>query len=169
MDALKAVLTRRSIRSYSDNPIPKDKIKTLLEAAMSAPSAKNEQTWCFVVLDEKQYLKKIADSHPHADMLRQADKAILVCGDLKKEKTENYWMINCSAATENILIAARGLGIGSCWIGIYPRAERVRMMKEIVELPDHVVPFALVSLGYPTGKHREVNRFDEAKVHYNKW
>ncbi|MEF8878983.1 MAG: nitroreductase family protein [Candidatus Thermoplasmatota archaeon] len=169
MDALEAVLNRRSIRKYSDRSIPKDKINTLLEAAMNAPSAKNEQTWCFVVLDEKQYLKKIAVSHPHADMLKQADKAILVCGDLKREKTENYWMINCSAATENILIAAHGLGIGSCWIGIYPRAERVNMIKEIVELPDHVVPFALVSLGYPDEKHRRVNRFDESRVHYNKW
>ena len=169
MDALKAILTRRSVRKYTDKSISDEIIKQLLEAAFSAPSASNQQPWHFIVIDDRAILGKTKDFHPSAKMLEKAQKAILVCGDLNLEKLKGYWVLDCSAATENILIAARALALGGCWLGIYPRQDRVNHLKKILKLPEHVIPFALISLGYPNEKQEKVNRYNESRIHHNKW
>ncbi len=169
MDALEAIFTRRSIRKYKDEEISEDQIKILLSAAMNAPTAVNQKPWVFIVIDDKELLNKIPAFHPNASMLKNADKAILICGDKKREKIENYWTLDCSAATENLLIAARALELGACWLGIYPRDERIKALKALLNLPDNIIPFSLISLGIPDEESKEIDRFDETRIHYNSW
>lgn len=169
MDAMEAILTRRSARKYTKEPISDDKIQELIIAAVSAPSAGNEQPWHFIIIDDRKILDKIPDFHPHAKMLKDAQKAILVCGDLTLETYKGYWMIDCSAATENILIAARAIGLGACWLGVYPREERMNTLKNMLGLPPNIIPFSLISLGYPAEKQTKVNRYSTSRVHHNKW
>lgn len=166
---MKAILTRRSVRKYTKEPITDDTIQKLIIAAVSAPSAGNEQPWHFVIIDDKKILDKIPGIHPYAQMLKDAQKAILVCGDLNLEKFKGFWMIDCAAATENILIAARAMGLGACWIGVYPREERTRELRNVIKTPPNIIPFSLISLGYPTEKQTKVDRYSKSRVHHNKW
>lgn len=169
MDMLETIRTRRSIRKYLDKPVSEDRIRTLLEAAMMAPSAGNQQDWAFVVIDDRKLLDKIPAVHPFSKMVLQAPVAILVCGDLSKEAHKGYWQQDCAAATQNILLAARALGLGTVWLGVYPRQERVDGLRQLLDLPDHVMPLALVPVGYPAEEHGQVDRYDAAKVHRNRW
>lgn len=169
MDAMEAILSRRSIRHYTNQPIPNEIIKELLRAAMSAPSAGNQQPWQLIVINERQMLDQIPKAHPYSSMLRQASVGILVCGDQKLETNKGYWIQDCSAATQNILLAAHAQGLGAVWLGIYPREERVAALRELLSLPEHVVPLALVSVGYPAEQKPPADRYDAARVHYNRW
>jgi nitroreductase len=169
MDAMEAILTRRSVRKYSKKKISKKIILKLLEAGVSAPSAGDEQPWQFVIIDKRNILDKIMEFHPYSNMLKEAQKAILVCGDLDLETHKGYWMIDCSAATQNILIASRAIGLGACWLGIYPREERIIAIKEILKIPENIIPFALISLGYPGEEQTTVDRLDDFRIHKNQW
>jgi nitroreductase len=169
MDAMEAILTRRSVRSYTSAPIPETLLTKLLRAAMNAPSAGNEQPWHFVVIRDRAILEAIPGFHPHATMLRAAAAAILVCGDLQLEKFKGFWVQDCAAATENILIAARALGFGAVWLGLHPLEERVNRMQKLLVIPDQVVPLSLVSLGYPKDEPRPADRYQPARIHYDRW
>jgi nitroreductase len=170
MDVIEAIATRRSIRRYKrQTPISDEMMHTLLDAGFSAPSAGNQQPWHFLVIDDHKLLTVIQTFHPSAKMLTEADKAILVCGDLNLEKFKGYWMIDCAAATENILLAAHGLGLGSCWLGIYPREGRVAGMKKLFHLPHHIIPLAVISLGYPAEEKPRETRYTKERVHHNTW
>jgi nitroreductase len=169
MDAFENILTRRSIRKYSKKPISKEILQNLLKAASCAPSAGNQQPWQFIVIDDRTILNVIHTFHPSAKMLMEAEKAILVCGDLHLEKFKGYWMIDCAAASENILLAAHAQGLGACWLGIYPREGRVAGMRKLIHLPTHVIPFALIALGYPAEEKSSEDRFNASRIHYNKW
>lgn len=169
MDAIEAILTRRSIRKYRPEEVSSKTIEALLRAAMAAPSARNTQPWAFVVIDDRATLSAIADFHPHAKMLRQAAVAILVCADTTRQPLEGYWLQDCSAATQNILLAAHALGLGACWIGIQPRPEREAFMRDLMALPAHIRPVALVSLGWPGEEKGSADRFDANRVFKNKW
>jgi len=166
---MKAILNRRSIRKYTDQPVPERLLIELLEAAMCAPSAGNEQPWQFVVIDQRGILDEIPKFHPYAAMVAEAPVAILVCGDLDKDLHRGYWVQDCAAATENILIAVQDKGIGAVWVGVYPREDRVQAMRALLGIPDSVVPFALISLGYPAEEKPPANRFDAGRIHYNGW
>lgn len=169
MDVMEAISTRRSIRKYLKDPVPEEAIKAVIGAAMSAPSAGNEQPWHFVVIDSRADLDKIPSFHPHSLMLREAQVAVLVCGDLSLEKHAGYWTQDCAAATQNMLLAAHSLGLGAVWLGVYPREERVRGLRELLHIPDTVVPFSLVPLGYPAEEKPRADRFNEARIHRNGW
>jgi len=169
MDTFEALLTRRSIRKYQKKSIAKEVIQDLIKAACHAPSAGNQRPWQFIVLNERRLLNVIHTFHPSAKMLMEADQAILVCGDLNLEKFKGFWMIDCAAAAENILLAAHAAGLGACWLGIYPREGRMAGMRKLLRLPANIVPFALVSLGYPAEKKSLEERFDGSRIHYNKW
>lgn len=166
---MEAILARRSIRRYTDRPVPDQVIKELLEAAMSAPSAKDERPWHFVVVRDRKVLDEIPHHHPYAQMLKQAPVAIVVCADLRLDKCDGFWVQDCSAATENILIAAQAKGLGAVWVGIYPVEDRVRAMRRILGMPEHVVPLALVPVGYPAEHKPPANRYDTARIHYDRW
>ena len=169
MNTIEAIITRRSIRKYKTQLIEKEKVNKLLEAGMYAPSARNEQPWHFLVIDERELLNKIPSVHPYAGMLKEASVAIMVCGDTNIEKSIEYNAINCSAATQNILLAAHDLGLGACWLGVYPREERVKGLVEMFDLPPNIIPISLVSIGYPAEDLAAPNRYIEERVHYNLW
>jgi nitroreductase len=169
MDTMDTILTRRSIRKYKKKTISDEILQKLLQAAFSAPSAGNQQPWHFVILDDRKILNVIHTFHPSARMVTEADKAILVCGDLNLEKFKGYWMIDCAAAAENILLAAHSLGLGACWLGIYPREGRVAGMRKLLQLPTNIIPFALISLGYPAEIKAKEERYNKTRIHQNKW
>jgi nitroreductase len=166
---MQAILNRRSIRRYTEKPVSREIIKELLEAAMSAPSAGNEQPWQFVVIDDRQVLAEIPKIHPHAWMVKDAPAAILVCGDLKREVHKGFWVQDCSAATQNILITVAEKGLGAVWVGFYPEEDRVTAARKLLGIPEYVVPLALIPVGYPAQELPPANRFDTTKIHYNTW
>ena len=137
MDAFEAILSRRSIRKYNKKPVSDQIIKKLLEAAMSAPSAGNEQPWHFININDPQILSKIPSFHNHGQMLKEASIAILVCSDTHLDKHNGMWIQDCSAATENILIAVQAEGLGAVWLGIFPREERINGLCKLlsIEIP----------------------------------
>ena len=169
METLDAILTRRSVRNFKHEPIPQDVINKLLRAAMQAPSAGNEQPWHFVVIDDPESLHAIPEFHPYSKMLLDAPLAIQVCSDRKLEKHRASWIQDCSAATQNILLAAHALGLGSVWLGIFPKAERVAGMQRLLNLPGDIRPFGLVAIGYPAEEPEPVDRYKEDRVHRNQW
>jgi nitroreductase len=169
MDAMEAILSRRSIRRYTGQPIQSDLITDFLKAAMSAPSAGNQQPWRFIVIDDRKILDAIPRYHPHSQMLKQAPVAILVCGDIRLETNKGYWVQDCSAATENILIAVQARGCGAVWLGVYPREERVQGLRQLLGLPEHVIPFSLIPIGHPAEDRPPSNRYDISRVHQNGW
>lgn len=165
-----AILERRSIRKYTGKPVSKENIEQILRAGMSAPSAGNERPWQFIVLDDKSIMDGITKIHPYSQMLKEASHAIVICGDMNLKKyNEDYWVEDCSAAAENMIIMAQELGIGSVWLGVYPTSDRVEQIKKFLNLPDNVVPFSIVSLGYPAEKKDVPDRYDASRVHWNKW
>lgn len=169
MEAMDAILSRRSIRVYGPESVPDELVKQLLKAAMSAPSGGNEQPWHFVVVNSRKTLEDIAAVHPNAQMLSGAPMAILVCGEERREKYKGLWVQDCAAATENILIAAQALGLGCVWVGVYPVRERVNALRILLGIPAEVAPFSLVVVGYPAELKPPVDRFDQARIHHNRW
>ena len=169
MDAMEAILTRRSVRSYTDAHVPDDVVKTLLGAAMSAPSAGNQQPWQFICVTNRDILNAITRVHPYSGMLKQAPLAIVVCGDLNRERFQGYWVQDCSAATQNLLIAARAQGLGAVWLGVYPLEDRVDGLRKLFGLPETIIPLSVVSIGYPSVAQGPADRYDGRRIHYNKW
>lgn len=169
MNVLEAILSRRSIRKFTDEPVTEEEIAGLIKYAMFAPSAVNKQPWHFVVIDERGVMDQIMAFHPHAGMLAKAPAAILVCGDESLAHTPAYWPVDCSAATQNLLLAAHGKGLGAVWLGIYPREERISAMKALISLPDYIHPFSLVAIGHHTEAPRIPDRFKPERIHRNKW
>jgi len=170
METLQAMLTRRSIREYTQQAVPDELVQELLAAAMQAPSAGNQQPWHFVLVDENDQLNKLAEVLPFGQSLRAAPLGIAVCADVKSARYPDYWAQDCSAATQNLLLAAHALGLGAVWLGVYPLEERVAGVKRILGLPEQIVPLCLVALGYPVVKSEPPDRrFNEDRLHRNHW
>ena len=169
MDALEVIFNRRSIRHYKSAVIGNDTLEVLLKAGMYAPSAVNKQPWHFIVFRNREIMERIMAFHPNAAMLKQADAAILVCWDEHLQHDAGYGPVDCAAATQNILLAAYNLGIGSVWVGLYPRVPRMESVHVLFELPFHIKPFAIISLGYPAEKKPPPERFNKERIHYEKW
>jgi len=166
---IRSLIERRSIRHYTRQVVEKSKINLLLISAMYAPSARNEQPWHFIVIEERHLLDLIPGVHPYSAMLKEAALAILVCGDEKLETSKGYWPVDCAAATQNMLLAAHALNLGAVWLGVYPRRERQEGIRKIFDLPPHIHPFSLVSIGYPDEQKPVPDRYREERVHWNKW
>jgi nitroreductase len=166
---MKEIFERRSIRKYTGEDVSDESIKELLKAAMAAPSAGNQQPWDFIVVKDRAVLNEIPKVHQYAQMLKEAPLAIIVCGSLDREKHKGYWMQDCAAAIENILIEAQFLGLGAVWLGVYPREDRVAGIKKLLEIPENVMPLAVISMGYPAESKEASQRYDEKKIHINKW
>jgi len=169
MEVIEAILTRRSIRKYSREKITDNKIEIILKAAMYAPSAMNQQPWHFIVIDDREKLNRIMEVHPYSKMLKEAGLAILVCGDERLQLSKGYWVVDCGAATQNLLLAAHGIGLGAVWLGVHPREERKSGIRKIFHLPDHVQPFSLISIGYPAEEKLFPQRFKPERIHKNSW
>jgi nitroreductase len=168
---LKAIFERRSIRKYTEEPVSDDDLNILLKAAMAAPSAGNRQSWEFIIIRDSEVLNAMIDYHPSGgyNMLGHAPLAIVVCGDAKKEMYESLWIQDCSAATENILIAAQSLGLGAVWLGVHPMEDRIAKIKKLLGLPEKIIPLSVVSVGHPAEKKGPSKRFDKDRIHMNKW
>ncbi|MDF1515191.1 MAG: nitroreductase family protein [Anaerolineae bacterium] len=167
MDALEVIFTRRSIRRYTDNPVSPEDLETILDAGMNAPSANNRQPWHFIVVTDREKLTSITKVHPYTQMLKQAPVAILVCGDTTVSPT--YWEQDCSAATENILLAARALNLGTVWCGVFPNEDRIRGIKSLFNIPDKIQPLNVIALGYPSEIKGRADRFNPDAIHKNTW
>ncbi len=169
METLEAIFTRRSIRKFSDRQIQESDINRLLKAGMYAPSANNSQPWHFVVINERELLDRIPTFHPWSKMCFQAPLAIVVCAYVPTGKKFDLWVQDCSAATQNILLAAHAIGLGGVWLGVHPREERIAGVRDLLGLPEEVHPVSIVVLGYPDEQPETPERFDLAKVHFNQW
>ena len=164
---IETIFSRRSIRKYTPDPVSEEDIKTILEAAMAAPSASNRKPWHLVVVTEREKLDKLADSHRYGKMLHDAPLCVAVCGDTSA--SERFWVQDCSAATENLLLAATALGLGAVWLGVHPSEERVADVREILGIPEGVTPLNLVSIGHPAEEKEPRTQYDEERVHREKW
>ena len=167
---LNNILKRTSVRSYLDKSIEDDKIEKLLRAGMAAPTAVNKQPWHFVVVTDKSLLQKLSKANPYAEMVARAPLAIVVCGDMTKALDGNareFWVQDCSAASENILLAATGLGLGSVWTGTYPSEERCAAVSEVLGLPETLIPLNTIVIGYPDGEVTPKDKWQESNISYN--
>ncbi len=164
-----AINKRRSIRKFQDTYVKDELIDQLIEAAKYAPSAWNEQPWEFLVINDKKIMVEIIKIHQYSTMLMSAPYAILLCGNLHKLKIEGFWQQDCSAATQNILLKAVNLGLGSVWLGIYPDAHRVDGIGKLFDLPEHIMPFSLIALGYAYESNNIKRDLLASDVFLNKW
>lgn len=169
MEIFQAIHTRRSIRRFRSEPVPESIVEKILAAAMMAPSAGNEQPWQFVAITDRDCLDAVVAIHPYASMASHAPLAILVCGDLSLEKYTGFWVQDCSAAMQNLLLATHAVGLGAVWTGIYPVEDRVKKFRSLFALPDCVVPLGLAVIGHPDQHPESKNRFRSDRVHYNTW
>jgi nitroreductase len=165
------LLGRRSIRVYSPGEVSAAAVTRLLEAAMAAPSAMTKDPWRFITVRDRQKLSKLATLHPGAAMLSSAALAIVVCGDLDAtfERHISYLLQDCSAAIENLLLAAHAQGLGACWVGIHPGEALIKLVRELLSLPATVVPVAVVSLGQPGEQLPARTRYNAGYVHHERW
>ena len=163
------VLSRRSIRKYTDEPVDDATVERLLRAGMAAPSAGNQQPWRFIVIRDRATLIGITEWHPYAKMLPSAPVAVLVLGDPGEAKWQGMWPQDCAACVENMLIEAELLGLGAVWLGVHPLPEREAALREQLGIPEQVVPFAIVPVGRPLERKKPSDRYDEARVHHERW
>jgi nitroreductase len=170
-ERLNFIVGRRSIRVYSPGEVSEAAVTQLLEAAMAAPSAMTKDPWRFVVVRDKQTLAKLSTLHPGAAMLSSAAMAIVACGDLDVafERQVSYLLQDCSAAIENLLLAAHAQGLGACWVGIHPGEPLIKRAKELLSLPASFVPVAVISLGQPGEEPPPRTRYNSDYVRHEKW
>jgi nitroreductase len=167
---IQAILGRRSIRRYQPKTVEKEKVNMLLECACAAPSAGNSRPWHFIVVDDRSKLNAIAEAHPYGKMLFQAPLAIVVCGDPTKSPfAHRHWVDDCSAAMENILLAAHALELGAVWLGVQPDAGREQAVRNILSVPDHIRVLGIASIGYPAETKEPHRGIDEGCLHINGW
>lgn len=169
MDVLEAIMTRRSIRRYSDEPVTGDQIETILRAAQAAPSAGNQQPWRFIVLTDRAMLTAAADTSPYAGMLADAALGLVICGATEGLKHEAMWQQDCSAAVQNALLAVHALGLGGVWLGYYPKMERVAPLKDLLGIPEGVEPLAVLAIGHPAEQKSPSDRYDPSFVRQERW
>ena len=171
-DTLKTIFSRKSIRSYKDEPVSKEKLEMLIKAGMAAPTAVDKRPWEYIVITDRKVLNQLADALPYAKMASTAAAAIIVGGDVRKQwggMESDYWIMDCSAATENILLAAESMGLGAVWTAIYPEDARIRAVRQILGIPPHIVPLNLVPVGVPAGREKPKDKYNPAQIHWNKW
>jgi len=167
---METIFKRRSIRKFREGTIPEAAVTNLLKAAMRAPSAGNQQPWEFIVVRNKQRMLEMMEFHPYAKMLAESDCVIIVCGNKSLQKYPyDFWIQDCSAATQNMLLEATHLGIGAVWLGVYPIEERVIGVQKLFDLPSDVIPLCAVALGYPAVEPKAMDTFRQERIHQEKW
>lgn len=169
MDVLEAISTRRSIREFTGEPLKQEELETVLKAGFSAPSAHNMQPWHFIVINTAERLEQISSIHPYAKNLPQAGCAIIVCGDTEKQHREGFLIEDCSAAIQNMLLAAHGIGLGAVWNGIYPLPEIMQLFRDTIKLPKTIIPVGMIVIGHKSHDIEPADRYDSKKIHYNQW
>jgi len=169
MEVMDAILTRRSIRQYTGELATETEIRQILRAGSHAPSAHNRQPWHFVVLQEQEKLQQIAGMHPYAKMMPDAGTCIIVCGDKERQSETGFLAEDCSAAIENMLLAAHGMDLGTVWCGLHPISRLKDAIRVILSLPETIIPIGMIALGHGAEERSVGDRYDESKVHWGKW
>ena len=168
---LSNIATRASVRQFTNQPIDKSTLESLVRAGMAAPSAVNKQPWAFVVITERSVLDSLQNVHPYAN-LKTATAAIVVCGDTEKALqgyAREYWIQDCSAATQNILLAAHALGLGAVWCGVHPDPKRVSEVSRVLRLPESIIPLNIITMGYPASQPQPKDKWKPENIHYQHW
>ncbi|WP_291586604.1 nitroreductase family protein [Bacteroides sp.] len=160
------IFARKSVRTYLNKGVEEEKINLMLRAGMAAPSGKDQRPWEFIVVTERASLDSMAAALPYAKMLTEARYAIVVCGDSTRS---SYWYLDCSAATQNILLAAESLGLGAVWTAAYPYEDRMQVVRKYTALPENILPLCVIPFGYPATQQQPKQKYDEKKIHYEKW
>ena len=170
-EALDVIYTRRSVRSFNGDAVVREDLIKILRAGMSAPSAVNVQPWAFIVVTDRKTLDELCDRLPYAKMLDKAGAAIVVCGVPDKDAVYSgkYWVMDCSAATENVLLAAHALGLGAVWTAVHPDEEKVRNVRKILAVPQTIIPLNVIPIGVPAGKGAVIDKFREENIHWERW
>jgi nitroreductase len=168
---LEFIFARRSVRVYQRAEVDENRVRDLLEAAMAAPSAVAKDPWEFIVVRNRATLNRLASGLPNGQMVGDAALGIVVCGDLQRahDRQLSYLLQDCSAAIENLLLAARALGLGACWLGVHPREDRVAHVRSLLAIPQSVVPVCVVSLGWPAESPTPRTRYRAEAVHRETW
>ena len=158
---------RRSVRKYRPGkPVTREQLNGMLEAAMAAPSACNSRPWEFIAITKREMLDEIARIHPYAKMCETATAAIVVVAVPQKGRPEGYYPQDCAAATQNILLEAVSLGLGTCWCGVYPKEERIADISRLLNISEPKIPFNIIAIGSPDESPEQRGFFEESKVSY---
>jgi len=171
-DALNVIYTRLSVRKFTGEKVKKEDLMAMLRAGMSAPSAVNVQPWAFVVVTDRATLDKLCEALPYAKMLDKAGAAIIVCGVPDKDDTyaKKYWVMDCSLASGNILLAAHALGYGAVWTAAYAEKDRMGSVRRILSIPENIIPLNVIPIGVPANKdEKPKDKFNEENIHWEKW
>ena len=163
---LENIAERKSVRKYLNKSVEEDKIDAMVKAGMAAPSGMDRRPWEFVVVTDREALDSMAAKLPYAKMLTNAPLAIVVCGDTTRS---SYWYLDCSAATQYVLLAAEALGLGAVWTAAYPYEDRIDVVRQNTGLPENIVPLCVIPIGYPDGPQKAKDKFDLQRVHRNKY
>ncbi|MGB9821178.1 MAG: nitroreductase family protein [Pseudothermotoga sp.] len=166
---MSTIYKRRSVRKYQERDVEDELVLEIIRAAMHAPSAGNEQPWHFVIVKDKAMKEKLVHLHPYARMLLKAPVGVVVCADTELAKFRDFWVQDCSAATQNMLLRATELGLGAVWCGVYPDQDRIQGFRAALNLPENVVAFSLVCIGYPAENPEPVDRFKKERIHFERW
>lgn len=169
MDFFDILASRRSVRAFSDEHVTDEMIDHIIRAAMTAPSAGNQQPWHFIIVRDKEKMGGVTKFHPYAAMLNTCSVSIIVCGDPNGKKWPDFWPQDCSAAVQNMLLAARESGLGTVWVGLYPLKDRMQGMRKLFNIPSKIHPFAIVPVGFPVGGFKKLDRYDASLVHRELW
>jgi len=168
-DVLTVIHRRKSVRKYLDKPVAREQLVTLMKAGMAAPTAADRRPWAFVCVTDRALLDSLSHSSPTGKMVKDAGAAIVVCGDTRRALNSNVWTQDCSAASQNILLAAEGIGLGAVWIGIYPEYFKYNHIRRLLGIPMEVIPLSLISIGWPTGAEKPKEKYDPSNIHWNGW
>ena len=165
-ETIKTIHNRKSVRNYTDRPVATEDLVTLVKAGMAAPSGMDRRPWEFYILQDREQMKALAQQLPYAKMVENAQAAIIVFGN---PDLSSYWYLDCSAATQNILLAAESMGLGAVWTAAYPYEDRMGAIIKTLNIPEPYKPLVLIPIGYPTGSDKPKDKWNEAKVHINRW
>lgn len=170
-EALSIIFNRKSVRNYTGENISRGIIDTIIRAGMAAPTAMNKQPWVFIVIDDKEKLIYLSDSLNNSRMLRKAGAAIIVCGDMSKaiQGAEEFWIQDCSAASQNILLAVEAFNLGAVWTGVYPYVKKTDYLKRYFNLPEHIIPLNVIAIGVPDGEFFPKDKYKPSNIHWNAW
>lgn len=169
---LSNIAQRKSVRHFTNEPVAEEQLKALARAAMAAPTACNKQPWAIVAVNERALLDSLCIALPYAKMLEQAQAAMVVCGDMAKTLEgdgQQFWIQDCSAATENLLLAAEAMGLGAVWTAVYPDSEKIASVTLVLNLPSNLIPLNVIPLGHPTGEDMPKDKWLDENFHMNKY
>jgi nitroreductase len=170
--ALQTIFARKSVRKFKPGKIQKIHVDMAVRAAMAAPTARDTRPWEFIVIDDRKILDELSDKLPYAKMGKDAQYGVVVAGDLNRQnggKDSDYWIMDCSAAIENLLLAVEYFKLGAVWTAVYPNEDRIKPVRDILKLPKHIMPLAFIPIGIPDGSETPKNKYNEEQIHLNKW